>query len=189
LRGEREEGPGNNINVTHGAWSLTQQYRWQLELRDFDGLPTVCKNGSPALSRCKLAKSNPPLQAMAPKRATRGRAKPLGEGRPMAVARTKQRIVFVDDEGIALDRWLFELRMRGFECPKFRDADDCLDFIRTRQRVDLFSVDVMLPSRCAMSRDETDGYLSTGLILAAHIRESYPDTPIVFSRTPPKLTW
>lgn len=94
------------------------------------------------------------------------------------------RVVIVDEDEIQLRPLVSELELRGLSVTIFTDADQCLDFVETKRRVDLFVVDIMLPSKHAYSRELTENFQLTGLRLGRDIRRTYVDVPIIlFSNT------
>jgi len=97
------------------------------------------------------------------------------------MANTRQkRIVLVDDEGIAMENVSGLLSVNGFVVIRCYTADECLDVLSDRRKIDLFVVDVMLPVHTAYTRQETGQFRYTGLRLAHDIRRRRRMVPIVF---------
>ena len=95
------------------------------------------------------------------------------------------RILFVDESSHEVAPFTLELSLRGMEVVHCLDADECLRRIETDANFDLLILDVMLAvdpdcKRSSFSREDTNDFLFTGLVLAQRIRNLYKDLPIVF---------
>ncbi len=101
--------------------------------------------------------------------------------------RRVKRIVIVDEDAVQMAPFEIELNLRGFEVTTYKTAEDCLDSLSARLRIDLFVIDIMLACRLespAYTRAQTNDYLLTGLVLARDIRRRRKKTPILlFSNT------
>jgi CheY-like chemotaxis protein len=88
-------------------------------------------------------------------------------------------IVLVDEDEIQIPLLISELQINGNEVVDFKEADSCIRFAQSESNIDLFIVDIMLPSKEYYSDSVTRGFLYTGVFLARDIRKSHPETPIL----------
>ncbi len=87
-----------------------------------------------------------------------------------------RRVVVVDDDSIWLDYLTGEIELRGIELRHLFEADGCLRSSGLPKSIDLFLVDVMLPSEF---RYPIDYSRYTGVFLARDIRKYHQAVPIV----------
>lgn len=92
---------------------------------------------------------------------------------------TSSKVVLVDDDRIQMLPFIAELELRGLNVRQFGEADQCLRSARRSRDIDVFIVDVMLPSARIYSPDDTQNFSYTGIFLARDIRLSHPTTPIL----------
>lgn len=95
------------------------------------------------------------------------------------------RILFVDESVHEVAPFTTELSLRGIEVVHCQDADEGLRKIETDADFSLVVLDVMLsadpdPRRSSFSREDTDNFRCTGLVLAQRIRNLHNELPIVF---------
>lgn len=95
-------------------------------------------------------------------------------------ARTRRRIVVVDDEKAAVAPWLDELTEQ-FEVVYFDDASQALDALPglVREGFDLLVCDLMMPTGPGMSPDRTSSGTRTGLLVYDVFREALPRLPVI----------
>jgi len=98
-------------------------------------------------------------------------------------------ILFIDDELGAdqdtpdasyMSYYLQALRERGFQVMVATGADSALQQLADNsENMGLIVLDIMMPPGKAFANDDTRGGLRTGVLLAEHIAQAYPDIPMM----------
>lgn len=92
-------------------------------------------------------------------------------------------ILIADEDMIALKPEIAEMSLRGWTVRHFPDADSAYAVVQSGEKFSCYLLDVMLAAGITstrFSREQTDDYMITGLILAQRIRELDHETPIFF---------
>lgn len=91
------------------------------------------------------------------------------------------RIALIDDELVAMRIYRLELELEGYEVLQYKSVDEIEPLISTEKNepIDLFIIDIVLPSGSVYSDKNPDLGLRTGLFLAQDIRKKYIDIPII----------
>ncbi|HEY0550783.1 MAG TPA: response regulator [Verrucomicrobiae bacterium] len=89
----------------------------------------------------------------------------------------KTRILLIDDDHGPMDYFVDALRHRGFEVEHIDTVDSFfkrLEVAPIPPDFDFVVVDMMMPHGKRLTREETDGGLTSGLKMAHAIRQKYP---------------
>lgn len=91
-------------------------------------------------------------------------------------------IVLIDDDCGPMDYFKETLKEYGFNVTHITSADDALSLLRDERALKeaaLFLIDIMMPPGKTLSAKDTNFGLTTGLVLIAEARTTFPNTPII----------
>jgi CheY-like chemotaxis protein len=90
------------------------------------------------------------------------------------------KVLWVDDDSIALRSWQQMLIEEGHELLKAFNPDEAFAVIRTEgNNIARVILDVMLPAGSTYSGEDTDRGMRTGFLLARDIQRDLPGVPIL----------
>ncbi|MDP3279803.1 MAG: hypothetical protein Q8M57_01895 [Nitrosomonas sp.] len=96
------------------------------------------------------------------------------------IEKHKHHIVILDDNYHILRSYIAELECLGIEVSVTSNISDFNKLLSKNKKIDLFIIDVMLPSDGFFSTIATDHGTITGLLVGKEIRYAGIETPIIF---------
>lgn len=93
-----------------------------------------------------------------------------------------KRILYIDDDMRRMRYYAEYLELEGYNVIYFDEVEPALKYIEEgKEKIDLIILDMIMPAKI-FSKEDTNNYYETGLLLLKNIRKLLPKTPaIVFS--------
>ena len=90
------------------------------------------------------------------------------------------RIVLIDDDHGPMDLYVRALRESGLVVDHLDNLTEAMEHVRTTDKpADLYLIDIMMPPGDALTLEESNYGLTSGIILYQRLRDRFPDVPVI----------
>ena len=90
------------------------------------------------------------------------------------------RVILIDDDHGPMDLYVQALRQSGFHVEHLDTVSQALDHVvKANKPADLYLIDIMMPPEDALTLEESQYGLTSGIVVYRRLRQRFPDVPVI----------